>query len=148
MFAIRKLRRAMVVLAFGAVAVPTRADAPSGQYSAKDGTVHDNRTGLSWQQQAEPVERTWSEAGSYCAELTLAAGGWRLPTYKELLTLVDPTRTSPAIDTASFPSAASAAYWTASSYGGMTSHAWYVDFSDGNSNYAGTGTKRYARCVR
>jgi hypothetical protein len=138
----------MFLCALAALAGEARAEAPSGQYSVKDGTVQDNRTGLTWQQQPDGVVRAWSDAAPYCAALTTSGSGWRLPTYKELLTLVDPTRTAPAIDVTAFPGTAATAFWTASSYDGTSTQARYVDFNDGSSNFAGVATKRTVRCVR
>ena len=78
-----------------------------------DGTVLDNVTGLTWQQ--DPGDKlTWAEAVDYLVEFNEAALGgysdWRIPSMKELYSLVDfsgYTRTSsdtsnPYIDTDTF----------------------------------------------
>ncbi len=54
------------------------------------GTWLDTSTGLTWQ---NPGPRgydvmTWPEAKTYCAELTLAGSGWRVPTIGELRSLI------------------------------------------------------------
>ncbi len=80
-----------------------------------DGTVTDETTGRMWQQADDGVERTWSEALSFCAELDL--GGhedWRLPDVKELHSLLD-QRVEPCIDAAAFPDTAAEGYWTSTS---------------------------------
>ena len=57
--------------------------------------------------------------------------GWRLPTRAELLSLVDDTRSEPAIDTARFPDTQSGAYWTGTPLASDSSCAWVVYFSYG-----------------
>jgi hypothetical protein len=101
-----------------------------------DGTVTDNRTGLMWQK-GEAGVMSWGEAIGQCNTLILPPFNgytdWRLPNIKELESLVDDTRYGPAIDTAYFPNATSAEYWSSTSdtvnlcYG-----AWYVHFGDGS----------------
>ncbi len=51
-----------------------------------DGIVSDKNTGLEWL--AGPDRNaTWDEAKSWVANLTVAGGGWRMPTREELRTL-------------------------------------------------------------
>ena len=45
------------------------------------GTVHDTKTNLTWQREAPPVSRTWTETQSDCAAL---GEGGRVPSFKEL----------------------------------------------------------------
>ncbi len=69
-----------------------------------DETVTDNATGLMWQQNDDGNTRDWENALSYAENLTLAGySDWRLPSAKELQSIVDYTRcpdvtNSPAID--------------------------------------------------
>lgn len=79
-----------------------RADAPPSRYVIDMETVADTRTGLVWQRQVEPAPN-YAEPTAYCRGLTIAGGGWRAPSTKELLTLVDPTRYDPALDPTAFP---------------------------------------------
>lgn len=63
-----------------------------------DGTVTDRATGLTWQQVDDGTGRNWRQALAYCAALQLAgASDWRLPSAKELHTIVDYGR-APATD--------------------------------------------------
>ena len=66
-----------------------------------------------------------------CAAL---GDGWRLPTRIELLSLVDDTRSEPAIDVARFPDTQSAAYWTATPLASDSSYAWIVLFGYGGAS--------------
>ncbi len=137
-------------LLVGLWAFAASAAAPPGQYSIPgDGTVHDTKTGLVWQQAVAPGTYTWSQAGSYCGGLTLAGTGWRLPSVKELMTLVDFTVTSGAtIDATAFPNTPAAWFWSSSPLAGSPSYAWYVDFSDGNTYDNVVSDTNQVRCVR
>ena len=72
---------------------------PQTRYTKSDTTVRDNRTGLLWQSTPEATLVGRAEAADRCARL---GAGWRLPSVKELLTLVDPTSVPP-IDPTAFP---------------------------------------------
>lgn len=69
-----------------------------------DGTVSDTATGLMWQTADDGTGRDWEEALTYAENLELASyTDWRLPSTKELQSIVDYSRSpqttdSPAID--------------------------------------------------
>jgi hypothetical protein len=121
---------------------PGRTDAPAGRYTILgDGTVYDTATTLTWQRTANMTGIVWASAGPYCAGLTSpAGGGWRLPTVKELTTLLDYSRPgSPFIDPVAFPrvpaestSTARNGFWSSTSLVGtsvgVTEGAWLVYF--------------------
>ena len=133
------------------VASNTTATAPPGRYSIANGTVTDKDTKLVWQQAADGGSWTWSDAKSYCASLALDGGGWRVPSVKELMTLVDFNATAePAMNLTAFPSALADARWSSSLVAGSSaSMAWYVIFSVGWAQNAGTSPDTHAvRCVR
>ncbi len=111
--------------------------------------VLDNNTGLMWQQTIPTSTYTWANAVSYCENLEYAGyTDWRLPTPKELLTIVDNSRYKPVIDTTYFPNTPSSYFWSSSTHAYDTNDAWLVDFSYGSvyGNYK-TGNL-YVRCVR
>ncbi|PMH46880.1 hypothetical protein BCU68_00475 [Vibrio sp. 10N.286.49.B3] len=59
----------------------------------KDGTVSDLATGLTWQQADSNKGLNWQSALAYSENLTLAGhSDWRLPTAKELQSIVDYSR--------------------------------------------------------
>jgi hypothetical protein len=111
----RSWLRVAVLLGCVTHAAASLADAPPGRYGVSAGIVKDNRTGLSWQQNIDASSYNWANAKTYCQALTLNGSGWRLPTYTERLTLVDPTRASPnpLIDANAFPSPPLDSFWTA-----------------------------------
>lgn len=58
-----------------------------------DGTVSDRATGLMWQKADDGRSRNWQEALAYAEGLVLAGhGDWRLPSAKELQSIVDYSR--------------------------------------------------------
>ncbi len=97
-----------------------------------DGTVSDTATGLMWQQDTPVIEMTWDEALSYCESLNLAGyTDWRLPTKKELRSLLDYSRYGPAIDTSYFPDTFSSFYWSSTTNAYAPYAAWGEHFFDG-----------------
>jgi hypothetical protein len=127
----------------------------AGGYSTANGTVLDTATGLTWESGFGGPD-TWDDAVTYCSCNTpaLPCGGWRLPSIKELATLVDFDQISPAIDPAAFPGTPVDFFWSSSRFApaGGTS-AWYLDFTGGNVAYGmasgvGTGDAYRVRCVR
>jgi hypothetical protein len=119
--------------------MPAANDAPANRprfVDNNDGTVTDTTTRLMWSKATLcDKEITQHAAVKLCAELDLAGhADWRIPTRVELLTLVDDTRSKPAIDAAAFPDTRSDWYWTGSEYAAVSSYAWIVDFDGGNSS--------------
>ena len=121
--------------------------------SADGQEVTDTRTGLIWRRCAEGM----AFKGNTCTgnptaysheaalqratrEATRTGLDWRLPNVKELSSLVDRSRSGPAIDSKAFPATPSEWFWSSSPYVGNASSAWFVYFGDGNvgSNYRGS----------
>lgn len=129
----------------------TNNESSSARFTPRDGVVHDAMTGLEWSQEdvtSEPVH--WEKADAACRDLRLGGhSDWRLPTRTELLTLVDDTRHSPAINVDAFPSCKSAWYWPATPYNPLPSvFAWGVDFYDGLADVDLRGRSGRVRAVR
>ena len=126
-----------------------RAAPPGARYQITAETVRDVGTGLVWQRQAAPGHASFAEASQRCADLTLGdSADWRLPTLTELETLVDDTRTNPAIDTTAFPDARGDLFWTSTIFSGSAARAWYVRFDAGGGLYERDDVSLRARCVR
>ncbi len=112
-------------------------------------TVTDKSTGLMWQTtEVRPLK--WQQALSYCEDLQLAGfDDWRLPTIKELATLVEERLINPAMNTVFFPAARAAAYWTGTTFSGRPGFAWYIRFDNGLEYNGGYKERRYfVRAVR
>jgi hypothetical protein len=133
-------------------------DAPTGRYVLASGVVTDTVTGLTWQQIPPGSGYPWSGAGgpgsaqAYCQSLHLGGftSGWRLPSVKELVSIVDVYQGSPAVDPSAFPNTATERpYWTSTLNAITAGGAWAVDFSTGAPNYyVTTSTSLNVRCVR
>jgi hypothetical protein len=146
------------VIAIIAITLPTSADAnaPAGQYVVAaggnvNGTVYDTKTKLTWQQTALSTKYTWASAKTYCAGVGTSLGGtgWRLPTIKELMTIVDYSQaTGPMIDPNAFPGTPSAIFWSSSPSIESSTHAVVVNFSNGYIVEYVFSTLLAVRCVR
>lgn len=134
----------------GAAVRHAAADAPAGRYQSQNGTVLDTKTGLVWQQGVPGPSYTWSEATTYCTgnEAGLPGTNWRLPSMKELQTLVDESATDPAIDLQTFPSTPPHNFWTSSQLANSPSQAWVVYFYQGSATFAAVTDPCRVRCVR
>ena len=123
--------------------------APPTRYTLSDDTVKDSRTELTWQREVSASVYEQPAAITHCSDLELGGfSDWRLPAVSELLTLVDPTSSAPAIDETAFPSTPSEWTWSSSAYVGATGGAWGVDFDDGSSFINGGSYAAHVRCVR
>lgn len=142
------------------VAVPVAADqepgAPPGQYENFDWQarrIKDKKTGLVWERSvsASPVD--------FATAQVTCTGGTRLPTLKELLTLVDEqphldydlainANVRKYIDPQAFgdETPVDKGYWTSSMQGSLK--AWTVNFKTGETDQVDLGDTRYVRCVR
>ena len=102
-----------------------------------DGTVTDQQTSLTWQKLQSQEPMAWEDALGYCAELRLGdRKDWRLPNIKELRSISDDRRTQPSLDSAFFPHAHPAYYWSSTSQSNQPERAWFVDFSTGLVSYS------------
>ena len=121
---------------------------PKSRLLVRDGELVSNTvTGLAWQQQVSSTPLRWDDAQNYCSN---AGAGFRVPTLKELESLIDLTVTLPSIDQKAFPSTPADWFWTSSPFGGWSSiWAWNVSSSDGYSNDHAVMLDFYrVRCVR
>lgn len=121
----------------------------AGGYTASNGTVTDNGTGLVWQQEDDGHTRKWEEAIFYCEDLSLAnQTDWRLPNFKELKSITDASRYKPAIDPI-FTGANSDYYWSSThTQNNLVNSAFCVHFYDGYFREYNKGNYFYVRCVR
>ena len=120
--------------------------------------VIDYTTWLMWQDNADvnATKRTWSEANTYCSDLTHAGyGDWRLPNIEELESIIQyrvEGATDLAINTNYFYniSSSSSFYWSWTSVNEEVAEnsAWVVIFNNGGITYYGKDGSHYVRCVR
>jgi hypothetical protein len=140
------LGAAVMLLALAGGTHPAVAEAPQGRYQIASEEVLDTQTGLVWQRISSASTMSWADAQAYCE------GAWRVPSMKELQTLVDETRTGPAIDATAFLDVSAASgydYWSSSPVAGLSVVAWwYVEFESGFNSYGAPADKARIRCVR
>jgi len=146
------------------LALPAHADAPVGQYEpfAKDlKFILDQKTQLRWQRFPDTKERSPALAEQFCEASDPqwgSAGGWRLPTVKELLTLVDE---EPHDEFDVSLGASGRRYIDRNAFAGTptlrpfvtlsddaTNNVWTVDFATGIATHQPKGGTYYVRCVR
>jgi YVTN family beta-propeller protein/parallel beta-helix repeat protein len=128
-----------------------------------NGTVTDNNTGLVWQKQDDGSGYNWFRAsGTYdaarnpgtidvCGSLVLGgASDWRLPTRKELMSLVDYAiqGPGPALNETYFPGAGQSSYWSITTATFAPDSAGVVDFGSGSLSLTSKASPAYVRCVR
>jgi len=110
----------------------------------------DNTSKLTWQNDkpVQSTKKTWYEASNYCEKLNLETyKDWRLPTIKELQTLVDISKKSPAIHEG-FDFTVADYYWSATKKYKDPYNAWLIHFEYGIVDYSSTSGKNFVRCVR
>lgn len=111
-------------------------------------TITDRKTGLTWQKK-ESRKMRWKQAVDYCLGLNLAGkSNWRLPSKRELLTLVERSMFNPSINRQFFPDAVPENYWSSSTGTIATgSAAWLVNFGFGEMHYFNKANEYLVRCV-
>ena len=163
MTAQRRLRATLAASAVVVLATLARADAPPDQYNLfnlNSDIIPDLKTGLTWQRYPPATGVTFDGAAAYCRQLSLDTftAGWRVPSYKELLTIVDESPhieyeggqlVPKAIDGNAFPGAAvTFPYWTSSPYAPVAGYAYTVNFHTGIPLQGDvTQPAFYVRCV-
>jgi len=89
--------------------------------------VLDRETGLVWEKvpRANNNDVDWHIASTLCAaSVTGGRGGWHLPTIQELMSLVDPSQSNPALPSGNpFTTVQSSFYLSATSVDGSTTSA-------------------------
>ena len=116
------------------------------RYEQPNDSVFDRNTLLTWQRTLLDQELVWESAKEYCESLK---NGWRLPSTKELQTIVDETQRQPALDTALFPNTPTGLFWTSTpvNKSGLTNYI-FVDVRDGTTEEASKDDAHWVRCVR
>jgi hypothetical protein len=113
---------------------------PADRYLVGADTVTDRATTLVWQRGFSPMPVDEGGAEAYCAGL---GTGYRVPTSNELMTLVDTTRTMPAIDPVAFPNTPSEAFALSKELVRESSISFATGMLQGSST-----SPSYVRCVR
>jgi len=116
----------------------------------KNFVVSDKKNAIYWQDNlsSEKSSEDWDDAIEYCDKLVLNnMKHWRLPTFNELLSIVDYTHVNPAIDPV-FEYVNEGTYWTSIDFSATSSRAWTIDFRTGKTYYSYKTTNHSVRCVK
>jgi len=128
-----------------------------------DGTVTDISSGLMWQKGSARdgggnyKTCNWEEALKHSEDMVLGGySDWRLPSIRELSSIIDYSRMNPAIDTTYFPDTAAShlpsemVYWSSTTIDNLEDLAWVTSFYYGLICFAPNGKKGtgYVRAVR
>ena len=134
-----------------------RAGAALSYTDNGNGTITDNNTGLIWEKQSDDGSihdwdnvYSWADAFAvHIAGLNAGAGfaghiDWRLPNYKELVSILNLQNSAPAVLPAfntgcssgctvlTCSCTAADSYWSSTTLAGFSSSAWIVDFTVGD----------------
>ena len=122
-----------------------RKNAPPDRFVVTNGVIFDVQTGRNWQKSISTA-RTFADATSYCALLTLnGISGFRLPEVHELHTIVDERKADPAL-AETFGSGDHV--WSKTKRSGSSDTVWTIDEFDGHTVIYGTAQTAVPRCVR
>jgi len=117
-------------------------------FTKTDSIVKDSVSKLEWQDDTIGTTVDWQGAIDRCEGLTLGGhDDWRLPNINELKSIVDRSKSNPAI-VDGFTKTSSDYYWSSTTYEGGKNGAWIVLFNYGYVNYSAKGSSSYVRCVR
>ncbi len=111
----------------------------------KDGTVTDISTELMWKQNPEEDIYTFEEALRLKSNFA-GHENWRLPAIHELFSLVDVSKTDPAIN--SIFKCDTSLFWSASAFAQEPDYAWVVYFYGGAAYSVGKSSLCSVRLVR
>ena len=122
----------------------------SNNFIKSENIVIDIKKNLMWQDNPENIEYTenWTFSKEYCSSLTLNGyTDWKLPTIKELQSIVDISKRKLAINS-EFKFTAPSSYWSKSQDIVNKSNAWYVGFKTGATFRDSKDYDCYIRCIR
>jgi hypothetical protein len=127
---------------------------------ARQPVIADAVTQLAWQGCTAGMEGTaceigqaavydWAAGGDYCQDLEWGGlDDWRLPGLKEIDSLIDSQRRSPAIDPVFFPATPTGWFWSSTSYAADPLYAWHANFGTGHLGNFDKAFLCFVRCVR
>ena len=95
--------------------------------------VKDMQTGFTWEQSPDFFYGTWTEASAHCQAKTVGGRtGWRVPSIKELSSLIDSSQKDPALPSGHpFGNNKSSIYWSSTPSDTDDMVAWHVSFFTG-----------------
>lgn len=106
------------------------------RFHAMPAGVKDRATGLTWKTRAGDFPMTWDESAAFVGDLNAQEHGdhmpWRLPTRRELFSLISHQYVNPALPAGHpFQNVFSGYYWTITPSARLPEQAWYVHLGGG-----------------
>lgn len=147
----------LIVLAFSLLPATASAKSPKGRFviNPSGQTVYDAATGLTWTRDVSSYGPPANKAQTYCDQLPIDGGGWKVPTLRQLQTILDPNLVHPAYDTAvfAFPPPQEVGYMqlvtsTTVTYPNGDLMYWVLRFWTGEAIPFSKTTYSLVRCVR
>ena len=112
--------------------------------------VVDVKRALMWQDTSKnnSLQKSWRSAKRFCSRMKFQGfKDWRLPTIRELKTIIDKGKYNSAIKEG-FMHYTPYFYWTSSINSNYRSYAWNVSFYKGSTSSFNKSSMYYVRCVR
>lgn len=91
---------------------------------------------------------SWDDAQAFARSDASNGGRWRVPTIGEFMGIVESGCVSPPVNGNIFPNTQADYYWTVASQAGRVTHAWYVQFTEGNVSTNAKSFTYFVRLVR
>ena len=156
-----KYNKISFIFIFMGISTMLFADLVGIKYKNQDNAlVKDTKTKLEWQNyydftsSYQPPLIEWSDAIEYCKNLDLNGTNWRLPNIKELRTISDYSRMTPAVfpilSNTIRPGISSYDYWSSTTdrTQDLDPKAWTINNAYGRSYWRGKDNVAHVRCVR
>lgn len=120
-------------------------------FSLASDVLIDSKTGLMWQDNSDSkyIQKDWQGALAFCSTLRLAGyDDWRLPTVKELETILGASPRNMDIKQGFKYIGGSGYYWSSVAHESNEAFAWMMNFKRGYEYKNYKTYERHIRCVR
>ncbi|MBU2514120.1 DUF1566 domain-containing protein [bacterium] len=122
---------------------------PTTHYKVGTETVYDYGTKLTWQRDSSDKSLSYEGAVEYCPNRRINNQDWRLPTFKELISLVDTSRVKPTLDPAFRGAVTNRFISTTPMFDEeINFKLWSIDFNRGAIPEGGAVSSGFVRCVK
>jgi hypothetical protein len=129
------------------------------EVKTNDGSIHDRSNTYTWYNsdpQANGGDAGTPGDGTDTEDFIQALndgyfGGfsdWRIPTLKELTTVVNYQKYNPSVSAVYFPNTVASNYWSVTTYADNANYAYYVMFNYGSDSFYGKSSSYHVRAVR
>lgn len=131
---------------------------PENRFSSLNNTIKDKVTNLVWEANPSVSSMNWESAKQYCNWLSIDWDWWRLPTKKELFSIIDYSKHNSSIDLNYFSITTNGlshnwnSFWSSTSYAtddiNYKNHAWLINFANWDDIWLPKTDSHKVICVR